>query len=190
MNKSSVWGSSIHGDVKVGDDTHFNIQLPPPDPSVIARALAKMQELKESDEDFQWFVDRLNFFTNDKAKNPVIGLEKKLENGGRYDLVETAIERKDLFAKRLMKSQLNPRRQYVFLYILQKIDFVFEGRVKPLIKKGAPDEVIDAIIMSGIVDNIYCEVVAEDPTIDQAMISGMLYFLTGKCHLVWDKPRC
>lgn len=190
MNKANVRDSQIYGDLRVGDDTNYIINLPPPDPSAITRALARIQELSENDEDFQWFVERLDFFTNQKTQTPVIGLEQKLMNGGRDDLLEIAIERKDFFAKRLMKSQLNRRRQGIFLYILQKISFAFEDRVRPLMKKGASREVIDEVILSGIVDTIYREVMAEDPTIDQYMISGMLYFLTGKCHLIWEMQKC
>ena len=190
MNKANVLGSHIHGNLKVGDDTNYIINLPPPDPAAITRMLAKIQELSENDEDFQWFVERLDFFTNQKTQTTVIGLEQKLMNGGRDDLIETAIERKDLFAKRLMKSQLNRRRQGIFLYILQKISFAFEELVRPLIEKSVPNDVIDGVIMNGIVDAIYREIMAEDPTIDQSMISGMLYFLTGKCHLIWAKPSC
>lgn len=190
MNKANVLGSNIHGDLRVGDDINYVINLAPPDPTAITRALAKFQELTENDEDFQWFVERLDFFTNQKTQTPVIGLEQKLINGCRGDLLEVAIERKDFFAKRLMKSQLNRRRQGIFLYILQKISFAFEELIRPLIKKGAPSEVIDGVILNGIIDATYREVMAEDSTIDQYMISGMLYFLTGKCHLIWERPKC
>lgn len=190
MNKASVFNSQIHGNIKVGDDNHYTINLPPADPAVVERFLKKIEELSSSDEDFQWFVERLEFFTTQKTKIPVIGLEQKLKNGGREDLIEVAIERKDLFVKRLFKSQLTQRRQGVFIYILQKISFSFEEMVRPLMKKGVESEVIDEIILRGIVDAIYREIMAEDPTIDQSMISGMLYFLTGKCHLIWEKQKC
>lgn len=190
MNKANILGSSIQGDVRVGDDTNYIINLPPPDPTAITRALARIQDLSEHDEDFKYFIERLDFFTNQKTHAPMIGLEQKLKNGEREDLLDIAIERKDAFAKRILKSQLNRRRQCIFLYILQKISFGFEESIRPLMRKGAPNEVIDTIILNGIVDTIYREVMAEDFTIDQYMISGMLYFLTGKCHLVWEKSKC
>lgn len=190
MNKANVRGSQIYGGLRVGDDTNYIINLPAPDPTAITRALSRIQVLSESDEDFQWFVERLDFFTNQKTQTPVIGLEQKLMNGGREDLLEVAIERKDVFAKRLMRSQLNRRSQGVFLYILQKIHFAFEELIRPLIKNGAPNGVIDDVILNGIVNAIHREVMAEDLTIDQHMISGMLYFLTGKCHLIWERPKC
>lgn len=187
MNKASLWGARVDGSLRVGDDTNYIFNIPPPDPAALARLLAQIQELSETDEDFQYFIQRLDFFTNQKTQTPVIGLEQKLRNGGRDDLLEIAIERKDAFAKRLFRSQLNRRRQGIFLYILQKISFGFEEQVRPLMKQGAPDKVIDGIILNGIVDTIYSEVMTEDFTIDQYMISGMLYFLTGKCHLIWEK---
>lgn len=187
MNKASLWGARVGGDLRVGDDTNYIINTPPPDPAALSRLLAQIQELSETDEDFQYFIGRLDFFSNQKAQTPIIGLEHKLLNGGRDDLLEIAIERKDAFAKRLFKSQLNRRRQGIFLYILQKISFAFEEQIRPLMKQGAPNEVIDSVILKGIVDTIYHEVMAEDFTIDQYIISGMLYFLTGKCHLIWEK---
>lgn len=190
MNKASVSNSEIHGNLKVGDENNYIINLPPVDPTIIARFLKKIEALSTSDEDFQWFIERLDFFTAQKKNIPVIGLEQKLKNGGRADLIDVAIERKDSIAKRLYKSQLTPRRQGVFVYILQKISFSFEEKIRPLMKNGVDDEVIDRIILHGIVDEIYREIMAEDPTIDQAAISGMIYFLTGKCHLIWDKKKC
>lgn len=190
MNKASVFGSQVHGSMKVGDENHYTINLPPVDTTAIARFLQKIEALRSNDDDFQWFVDRLEFFTAQKTKIPVIGLEQKLKNGGREDLIDIAIERKDLFSKRLLKSQLTQRRQGVFIYILQKITFSFEDTVRPLMKKGVENEVIDGVIMHGIIDAIYRDVMAEDPTVDQSMISGMLYFLTGKCHLIWEKQKC
>jgi hypothetical protein len=189
-NEVNVKGSEVRGDVRVGDEVNYIVNLPPPDPTAITRVLARVQELSENDEEFKWFIERLDFFTNQKTQTPIIGLEQKLINGGRDDLLEIAIERKDFFAKLLMKSQLNRRRQGVFVYILQKVSFTFEELIRPLMKKGVATEVIDEVILNGIVDRIYREVMAEDLTIDQYMISGMIYFLTGKCHLIWEQKKC
>lgn len=186
MNKIVVKGSTLGDSLVGGDQYSFNIHIPPADPTVIIRGLENFQKLTQDDEDFQDFLDRLNFYVNQKNNIPVIGLEKKLVNGGRADLVTDAVERKDAFAKRLLKSQLNTRRQWIYLYVLQKISSAFEGLVRPLIKKGATGDAIDATIYYGIVSNIYNEVVGIDSTIDQYTISGMIYFLTGKCHLIWE----
>ncbi|WP_410481646.1 ABC-three component system protein [Pseudomonas plecoglossicida] len=190
MNKASIWGSEINGDVNVGDQTTYVVNPPPADPTAITRALARFQALNEEDEEFKQFIERLDFFTDQKSLSPTIGLEKKLLNGDREDLVDIAIERKDAFAKILLKTQLTRRRQGIFLFILQKISFGFEQSVRPLLKKGAPDEVVDGVILNHIINPIYTEIMGEDFTIDQYMISGMLYFLTGKCHLVWERPKC
>lgn len=136
MNKANVFNSQVHGDLKVGDENHYTINPPPVDPMAIARFLQRIEDLKSSDEEFVWFLERFNFLTNQKSQVPVIGLEQKLRNGGRDDLIEIAIERKDLFAKRLVRTQLARRRQAIFIYILQKINFLFEDMVRPLIKKA------------------------------------------------------
>ncbi|MCS2609172.1 ABC-three component system protein [Halomonas dongshanensis] len=186
MNKVSVKNGEVGKDIIGGDQYNYNIELPPIDCGAVVRGLERFQEMAESDEDFQYFLERLEFFTNNKTRSAVIGLEQKLVNGGRSDLVDDAIEKKDHFAKRFSKSQLNPRRQWIYLYILQKIKATFESSIRPLIKNKARSEVIDMAIYNHIVDRVYSEVIGSDPTIDQDTISGMLYFLTGKCHLIWD----
>jgi hypothetical protein len=186
MNKVSVKNSDVGKDLIGGDQHNYNIELPPIDYEAVVRGLERFQEMVESDEDFQYFIERLEFFTNDKSRSTVIGLEQKLIEGGRTDLVDDAIEKKDHFAKRLSKSQLNPRRQWIYLYVLQKIKATFESSIRPLIKNNARSEVVDMAIYNHIVDRVYSEVIGSDSTIDQDTISGMLYFLTGKCHLVWN----
>lgn len=186
MNKVIIKSSEIGKDLIGGDQHNYNIELPPIDYETVVRGLERFQEMTEGDEDFQYFIERLEFFTNDKRRSAVIGLENKLIKGGRGDLVDDAIEKKDHFAKRLSRSQLNPRRQWIYLYILQKIKATFDSSIRPLIKSKAGSEVIDVAIYHYIVDRVYSEVIGSDSTIDQDTISGMLYFLTGKCHLVWD----
>ncbi|RRV23306.1 hypothetical protein EGJ29_09700 [Pseudomonas sp. s199] len=116
----------------------------------------------------------------------MIGLEAKLRNGNREDLIESAIEHKDRFVKKISRGQLASRRQYIYYYILQKLDTQFHVQIVPLLKIGTPPHAIDAAIYNEIVSAVHSEALQVDPSIDMQLIYGMLYFLTGKCHLVWE----
>ncbi|MCK9818139.1 hypothetical protein M1B35_29425 [Pseudomonas sp. MAFF 302046] len=187
MNKIVVTESDVKGSVVGGDQHNVTyIVAAAPDPNVIRAGLDRIGALSEGDEEFQDFVELLNTYLADRAGRPVIGLQKKLVNGNREDLVEEAIEHKDRFAKIAARAQLSPRRQYIYFYILQKIKASFDGQIRPLLKSGARPEDIDQAIYHNIVNTIFAEVCSVDVSIDQYLIYGMLYFLTGKCHLVWE----
>ncbi|NAO55362.1 ABC-three component system protein [Pseudomonas syringae] len=187
MNKIAIDNSEIKGPVIGGDQNNITyVVAAAPDPTVIRAGLERISLLSESDEEFRDFIEVFNSYLNDRVNRPIIGLKQKLLNGDREDLVEEAIEHKDRFAKIVARAQFSPRRQYIYFYILQKIKAGFDGQVRPLIKAGALPENIDQSIYHNIVNSIFSEVNSVDISIDQHLIYGMLYFLTGKCHLVWE----
>ena len=187
MNEIVVKDSDIKGSVVGGDQNNITyVVTAAPDPNVIRAGLDRISALSEGDEEFKDFIEIFNSYLTDRAGRPIIGLKQKLLNGDREDLVEEAIEHKDRFAKIAAKAQLSPRRQYIYFYILQKIKAAFDGQIRPLIKAGVLPENIDQSIYLNIVNSIFCEVNSVDISIDQHLIYGMLYFLTGKCHLVWE----
>lgn len=188
MNKIVVKSSDVKGPIIGGDQnniTHIHVAAAP-DPNIIRAGLDRISLLSERDEEFKDFIELFNSYLRDREGRPIVGLRQKLLNGGREDLVEDAIEHKDRFAKIAAKAQLSPRRQYIYFYILQKIKAAFDGQIRPLIKAGARPEDIDQSIYHNIVNSIFSEVNSVDISIDQHLIYGMLYFLTGKCHLVWE----
>lgn len=187
MNKIVVKDSEVYGSV-VGGDQHnaTYIVAAAPDPYAIKAGLDRIGALSAGDEEFEDFVELFRSYLSDRVGRPVIGLEQKLINGNRDDLVEDAIEHKDRFAKIAAKAQLSPRRQYIYFYILQKIKASFDGQVRPLLKAGVKPDDIDQVIYHNIVNSIFSEVSGVDISIDQYLIYGMLYFLTGKCHLTWE----
>lgn len=187
MNKIVIDNSDVKGPIIGGDQNNVTyVVAAAPDPSVIRAGLDRIGALSKGDEEFKDFIELFNSYLNDRAGRPIIGLKQKLLNGDREDLVEEAVEHKDRFAKIAAKAQLSPRRQYIYFYILQKIKAAFDGQIRPLIKAGALTENIDQSIYHNIVNSIFSEVNSVDISIDQHLIYGMLYFLTGKCHLVWE----
>ena len=187
MNKVVVKESEVNGSIVGGDQHNVTyVVAAAPDPNVIRAGLDRIGALSEGDEELEDFIDLFHSYLTDRAGRPVIGLEQKLINGNREDLVEDAIEHKDRFAKIAARAQLSPRRQYIYFYILQKIKASFDGQIRPLLKAGARPEDIDQTIYHNIVNSIFSEVCSVDISIDQHLIYGMLYFLTGKCHLVWE----
>lgn len=186
MVEIKIVESEVGGDVVGGNKYQVLISPSAPNPEVLRGAIERITALSEEDEEFQDFLDGYNFFVVQKSGRDVIGLEGKLRRGGRDDLLEEAFEKKDRFAKKVMKGQLTRRRQYIYFYILQKIQSAFDSQIKPLFKIGADNLSVDAAIYKEIVCSVHSEVVQIDPSIDQHLISGMLFFLTGRCVLKWQ----
>lgn len=185
-NEITTKNSQISGGV-AGENIYnqtFNRHHQQADPDALVAAIKKICELEEHDEDYIDFVDAYEYYLSDRT---MIGLEQKLKNGNRDDLINEAIDKKDYFSKALAKGQLGRRKQYLYYYILQKINSAFDGRIRPLIKTGVPPAEIDELIYLDIISPIHSEVVKSYPVIDERLIYGMLYYLTGRCHLVWEK---
>lgn len=186
MTEMNIKNSTIHGPLAGGNQTNIYYQQTP-NPEILRKAIEKLEKLSLEDEEYRDFIDRLGYYLQERNGRTNIGLEQKLLNGGREDLVDDAIMHKDFFAKKIARGQLARRRQYIYFYILQKISASFESQIRPLIRSGATPADIDATIYINIINTIFTEVIELDISIDQYLIYGMLYYLTGMCHLVWEK---
>lgn len=76
--------------------------------------------------------------------------------------------------------------QYVYIQILSAINTTWYQRVHPMIVTGAKPAEIDQLIDEALIKPVHQAIVRFDHTITTDLVSGMLYFLTGKCHLIWD----
>jgi len=138
----------------------------------------------------QELVDVIEDLTEYITAHPyreIIGLENKLKNGDRLDLLGNARFFKNKFSKRVAKAQMSLIEQKVYVQILSHIHISFNQFVRPRILEKAPASEIDKLVFIHIVEPAHKAIVDFDNAITKEFILGMLYFLTGKCHLVWDE---
>ena len=119
------------------------------------------------------------------------GLEEKLQDGGFSQRdIDIALRKKQKYAKKAEKNQFYESAQKIDSLIFGKIKTDFESEIYPLIKN---DESLDVVIkkvnefvIKPMVDKI--EQDGADDTIlcySSEDIMGMLYYLTGCCHINW-----
>lgn len=130
--------------------------------------------------------DLVDYITEHPSRE-IVGLEKKLEQGDRLDLFNRACFLKNKFARRVAKNQMSITEQYVYVQILSAINTAWFQRIHPSIVSGANNQKIDQLIHDELIKPVHQAIVRFDCTITTETVSGMLYFLTGKCHLVWGK---
>lgn len=131
-------------------------------------------------------LEDLAEYITEHPDREIIGLEKKLELGGRQDLFNRARRLKNKFAQRVAKSQMSITEQRVYIQILSAINTIWYQHIQPRIASGASSQEIDQLILEELIKPVHQAIVRFDSTITTEIVIGMLYFLTGKCHLVWE----
>jgi len=163
----------------------INNQFGTPAPSAyLARLLEKYQDEVETNATTKEKLLELQRFGEAK-ENPLIPLEQKLADGGRSDLVEFALEEKEGFAKKLARFTHFPSAQQIHLHLLSNIYTVFSTRILPAIREGQSRDTVECLIQQAIIEPTLTELRENPFHYSSADVQGMLYYLTGNCHIKW-----
>lgn len=159
-------------------------------PAVVKNALEHLiirsQNMAKEDPEYRDMLEELQEFLKARPGRKIIGLENKLIEGKREDLIDDAEYLESKFARKVARGQLSDKEEIVYFHCLSKINSFFNSYIKPKIKANESNEIVDSGIQDMIINPIYEEVIVVH-TMSTEMIKGMLYYLTGKCHLRWKK---
>ena len=175
-------------DVEYTETTHHHYSTT--DFSELDALIKGFQKDCEGDTAPKGLIDDLLHLSTAKQNEKVIGLEAKLKAAGRDDAFVThGQEMKELFAKKLTKHTFSESAQKVYLYLLNEVASHFQFAVLPHIKAGESPAVVDKLIESEVIEPVQKKLGPHKFVLDlyAREISGMLFFLTGNCHLLWAK---
>lgn len=117
--------------------------------------------------------------------------EEKLTDGGfKTSFIREAIRLKDLYARRATMYQDYPSAQQINLDLFSRIRHEFDDTIFPIIEGGADLSSVMQQIRTKIVNPIM-QLLNENGAYDEHLhysedhIYGMIYYLTGMCHLNW-----
>ncbi|MEW8351132.1 MAG: ABC-three component system protein [Candidatus Thiodiazotropha taylori] len=181
MNEVTLNDSTVEGDLVSGDKYQYEAPLSP-----LEKALKAVKAAAADNEEIQGFIEELSEYMEHRGGRKVIGLEAKLIAGNREDILSEATYLKNKFERRLTKQQLSYVEQQIYCHVLANIISVFNMKILPLIKQGASPVEVDSSVYDYVVAPVYSAIVQHDIGITVEHVRGMLYFLTGKCHLVWS----
>ena len=170
-----------------GEADHHGNNVFESDKSALEKVVQKIVATANEHNELVDIIDDLNDYITDHPYREVIGLETKLNNGGREDLYPKAILLKNRFERRIAKAQLSIVEQKVYVQVLSHILSAFDQYIRPQILEDPSKEIIDTAIFEKIIEPVHKAIIDFDDCITKELVSGMLYFLTGKCHVVWDK---
>jgi hypothetical protein len=165
----------------------YNISFPPTPGTRLADLLKAVHLEAPEHKTLVEHMAQLQVFTRTVTEEKVVGLEGKLNDADRRDQLDMALHLKEMIYAELQQNCFSPAFQRLYAYILGRIWWLFDAHAKPAILAGKDRATIDAIVSQKIVQPIVDEAsacgVANDLT--PQTIAGMLYYLTGNCHVRW-----
>lgn len=149
---------------------------------VIQEYLAEQQQDARLDS----AIAKVEHYLTKPAEHDVRGLDQKLTSAGRTKELQIATLKKHRATQFIMLHQSSPAAQKIIGFLLAKILTAFESHVAPLIEQGAAPEVVDAAIHTQVLEPAWEFLELNPLEIDHTLLSGLVYFLGGNCHLRWD----
>jgi hypothetical protein len=183
-------GNYVGGDLAGGNISkhvyHFNFPSASASGSdYIAKLILKFRAEQERSAVFRETIERLQHYTTPVVEMPLKTLEEKLSDGKRTDLLPLALVTKEMFTKKLLKHSFSESAQEMHAFLLAEVYTRFNDYVYVQIKDNAPKSVINHCIRESIVSPLLA-ILGENVLKHYADdINGMLYFLTGNCHIKW-----
>lgn len=174
--QSQLNAANVEGNIYFAKKTRF------------ARRFEKLNQEVKNDERYEGTMESLKYYL---TKLDGISAETKLYDGGfNENEVISAIRRKERYAKRLQLNRFFESAQWIDSQLFAKIKMDFEAFILPLIDNGSPkSEILKEVVIKvvqPILDLINIE--GEDDEVlnyNADDIFGMVYYLTGQCHINW-----
>jgi hypothetical protein len=148
----------------------------------------KLKEVCGSNTKVEVISEDLNRFS---VSRDSIGLEQKLIDGNRSHIIPDATWLKQEYYKKLTKFQFFEPAQQIHALLLGIVLEKFRNIIYPMIQGGSTDAEISRSVSLEIIDPIMktiqeegCDDVMGLSSVD---VEGMIYFLTGQCHIKWAK---
>lgn len=174
--QSQLNAAIIEGNVYLSKKTRF------------AKRFEKLNIEVASDERYEGIMESLKYYLTSRDG---IDMPTKLQDGGfkESEIIE-ATRKKEKYAKRLELNKFFESAQWIDSQLFGKIKMDFEAFILPLVNGGATkDELLKEVVLKvvqPILDLINIEGENDEVLNYNADdIFGMVYYLTGQCHLNW-----
>jgi hypothetical protein len=179
----SLAGRDVY-DVK-GDYHHHEAATP--SESRLGALYRRLKVEAKGDAQLSDYIDQLAIYTRIVEDETIIGLDGKLNAASRSDQLEMAMAMKERVYAHIRRNLFSRTFQTIYAILMAKIWEEFTSYVRPAIARGAPRDEVDALINTRVIKPIAAELedCAEYDGVASMEVRGMLYFLTGNCHLLW-----
>jgi hypothetical protein len=178
---------SINGNSNIQVGGNINNYIYPP--TKMRALIDAYKQERLTNETFNSIIEQLDYYLNPTSGElgEVIGLEKKLQLGYFDEFIHYAMTAKDIFVRKLEQHRFSKAAQEIFLYLLADIWTIFHQKIYQLICNNEAHDIIMQRIHDEIIEVISRKLEENVLDIFDDSISGMIYFLTGNCHIKWSR---
>lgn len=170
----------------VNEIIHVHIPAVKPS-SQLSKLYSRLAAEAEGDKTLTTYIRQLEIFTRTVENEEVVGLEGKLTVAGRLDDLHMAMAMKEAVFAGIRENLFSPTYQRIAAILMGKIHEAFRTEIRPMIRESADRSEVDRAVSLRVIEPIVAEL-EECPDFDEApipLVRGMLYFLTGNCHISW-----
>ncbi|MBY5316718.1 ABC-three component system protein [Rhizobium leguminosarum] len=157
--------------------------------SVFRRLFEKLEKEAAEDKTLRTYIKQLEVYTRKVENEEVVGLAEKLHLAGRARQLQYAASVKENVYTALKENLFSPTYQLIAATLMAKVHERFETDIRPLIEDGVGNAAVDRAVAEKIIRPFSEELEScpqfEDVAVDY--VRGMVFFLTGNCHIRWDK---
>lgn len=178
--------NNVHGDNAGRDITKTTNNYYAPTVDELALLYAKLKTDGIGDPSNNSFSQKLMHYMSVPTDGDVRGLEAKLKDSDRLDMLQFAMREKEAAVKLLMKYQSSRSAQRIFTILLDELHTIYILTVTPTIESGGDRQTVDIKISDALqrIKSMLGENFLEFTVKD---LLGLLFFLAGNCHIRWDK---
>lgn len=185
INKSDQSGNCVYGP-QAGRDVNLNTHnYNSLNPTAMSRLIERYEEEERSGSKLHEIIRELRHLANPNECD-VRGLKEKLETSERRDLINQAMQLKEMAAKELIRAPNTESAQKIYSLVLGNIWSSFTNLVCPLIREGRSRAEVDAAIQKDVIAPAFDLLELNPICLNQRDIMALYYFLAGNCHIAWD----
>ncbi len=168
------------GDV-VGRDKITNILPTPTQMDLLSK---KYVEEKSNQQMTCVVIDELTHYSNEKYD--IRDLAEKLEDAGFGYLIDVGEELKEEVSKLIIRNQHYKSAQKIITYLLAEVESIFNANIKSQLLDVRGEVALRLLFRMHLEKEIQAHLGDNVLEIFNRQINGMVYFLTGNCHLEWN----
>jgi len=139
------------------------------------------------EEGLNGFIEALEHYWSKATNGDIRPLAVKLTESDRADAIFDGEVLKERATKIIVRYQTSRVAQELLSYVLAELYGRFKFEVTPSIQNGANRVFVDALISEKVIGATLNELENNVLGLSRMDIIGLVYFLTGNCHIRWDK---
>jgi hypothetical protein len=182
MNRVTQTDNLVGGDMVAGDKITTASRRTP-----ITELNERYIAASGDKEGLDGFIEALQHYWNKAADGDIRPLAQKLTESDRVDTILLGEELKERVTKTILRFQTSRAAQELVSYVLAQLYGRFMFEVRPSIQAGASRITVDALISEKVIGVTLDELENNVLGLTRLDIIGLVYFLTGNCHIRWDK---